>query len=82
MANTGTGSNGKAGEVDSHATFNPFANLKDMLDAMGLPYRMFGHDSSMSGVVNYVKKIDSWMRAGGKSLIANKMGVATRAERA
>lgn len=58
------------------------AYLKDMLDAMGLPYRMFGHDSSMSGVVNYVKNIDSWMRAGGKSLVANKMGIATGAESA
>lgn len=58
------------------------AYLKDMLDAMGLPYRMFGHDSSMSGVVNYVKKIDSWMRAGGKSLVAHKMGIAPRAESA
>ena len=51
------------------------AYLKDMLDALGLPYRMFGHDSSMSGVVNYVKAIDDWMRGPGKGLVAQKMGI-------
>jgi succinyl-CoA synthetase beta subunit len=51
------------------------AYLKDILDALGLPYRMFGHDSSMSGVVNYVKAIDSWMAGAGKALVAHKMGI-------
>ena len=51
------------------------AYLKDILDALGIPFRMFGHDSSMSGVVNYVKAIDDWMKADGKSIIANKMGI-------
>ena len=36
---------------------------------------MFGHDSSMSGVVNYVKAIDDWMRGPGKGLVAQKMGI-------
>ncbi len=51
------------------------AYLKDILDALGLPYRVFGHDSAMSGVVNYVKDIDAWMKAGGRSQVAQKMGI-------
>jgi len=49
--------------------------LKDILDALGLPYRVFGHDSAMSGVVNYVKDIDTWMRTGGRAQLAQKMGI-------
>jgi succinyl-CoA synthetase beta subunit len=52
------------------------AYLKDILDALGLPYRMFGHDSSMSGVVNYAKAIDRWMAGAGKALVAQKMGIS------
>jgi len=52
------------------------AYLKDVLDGLGIPYRMFGHDSSMSGVVNYAKAIDDWMRSGGRAAIAKTMGVA------
>jgi len=51
------------------------AYLKDVLDALGLPYRMFGHDSSMSGVVNYVKAVDHWMAGEGKALVAQQMGI-------
>lgn len=52
------------------------AYLKDTLDALGLPYRMFGHDSAMSGVVNYARDIDTWMRDGGRAEIARMMGIA------
>jgi hypothetical protein len=51
------------------------AYLKDTLDALGLPYRMFGHDSAMSGVVNYARAVDAWMQAGGKGEIARRMGI-------
>jgi succinyl-CoA synthetase beta subunit len=51
------------------------AYLRDVLNALGLPYRMFGHDSSMSAVVEYAKSIDHWMRNGGKALVAQKMGI-------
>ncbi len=51
------------------------AYLKDTLDALGLPYRMFGHDSAMSGVVNYARALDAWMRAGGKAEIARCMNI-------
>jgi succinyl-CoA synthetase beta subunit len=52
--------------------------LKDTLDALGLPYRMFGHDSAMSGVANYARDIDDWMRGGGRAEIARRMGLAAR----
>ena len=52
------------------------AYLKDVLDAMGLPYRMFGHDSAISEVVNYAKAIDDWMRAGGRDAIARQMRIS------
>ena len=52
------------------------AYLKDTLDALGIPYRMFGHDSAMSGVVNYAMEIDKWMSQGdGKETIAKQMGI-------
>jgi len=53
------------------------AYLKDVLDALGVPYRMFGHDSAMSGVVNYARAVDDWMCAGGRAEIARCMGLAT-----
>jgi hypothetical protein len=52
------------------------AYLKDTLDAMALPYRMFGHDSAMSAVVNYARAVDAWMHAGGRTEIARRMGIA------
>ena len=51
------------------------AYLKDTLDALGLPYRMFGYDSAMSGVVNYARAVDTWMLTGGRAAIARHMGV-------
>ena len=53
------------------------AYLKDTLDGLGLPYRMFGHDSAMSEVVSYARAIDQWMRDGGGVEIARRMGIAT-----
>jgi hypothetical protein len=52
------------------------AYLKDVLDGLGLPYRMFGHDSAMSEVVNYARSIDRWMRDGGATEIASRMGIS------
>ena len=51
------------------------AYMKDTLDGLGLPYRMFGYDSSMSGVINYAKAIDNWMREGGRQIIARELGI-------
>jgi succinyl-CoA synthetase beta subunit len=50
-------------------------NLADTCDALGLPYRFFGFDSAISEVVNYAKKVDGWMRAGGRAEIARMLGI-------
>ena len=50
--------------------------LADTCDALGLPYRFFGFDSAISEVVNYAKKIDDWMKSGGREQIARRLGVA------
>ena len=50
-------------------------NLADTLDSLGLPYRFFGFDSAISEVVNYAKRVDQWMRAGGRAQIAAGMGL-------
>ncbi len=47
--------------------------MRDTLDALGLPYRMFGFDSDMSEVVNYAKAVDAWMKAGGRAELAAKL---------
>ncbi len=49
--------------------------FKDTLDALGLPYRMFGFDSAMSEVVNYALAVDEWMRNGGREQVAKKLGI-------
>ncbi len=49
------------------------AYMRDTLDALGVPYKMFGHDSAMSEVVNYAKKINDWMEREGRELIKAKL---------
>ncbi|MBF0584579.1 MAG: carboxylate--amine ligase [Magnetococcales bacterium] len=49
--------------------------LRDILDALGLPYAMFGFDSAMSEVINHAMAADQWMAAGGRQMIAQKLGV-------
>jgi succinyl-CoA synthetase beta subunit len=49
--------------------------MQDTLDALGLPYRVFGYDSAMSEVVNYAQAADEWMSAGGRAEIARRLGV-------
>jgi succinyl-CoA synthetase beta subunit len=47
--------------------------LAETCDSLGLPYRFFGFDSAISEVVNYAKKVDEWMKGGGRSQIAAKL---------
>ncbi len=54
-------------------------NLAETLESLGLPYRFFGFDSAISEVVNYAKKIDDWMRAGGRAEIAASLGLKAAA---
>jgi len=46
------------------------AAMRDTLDALGLPYSFFGFDSDMSEVVNYARRINDWMRSGGREQLA------------
>jgi succinyl-CoA synthetase beta subunit len=50
--------------------------LAETLDSLGLPYSFFGFDSAISEVVNYAKKVDDWMKNGGRAAIAAKLGIA------
>jgi succinyl-CoA synthetase beta subunit len=50
--------------------------MRDTCEALGLPYRLFGFDSAMSEVVDYARKVDGWMKAGGRTQLAAKMNVA------
>jgi len=53
--------------------------LADTCDSLNLPYRFFGFDSAISAVVNYAKKVDEWMRAGGRAQIAAHLGLKNAA---
>jgi succinyl-CoA synthetase beta subunit len=44
--------------------------LRDTCEALGLPYRLFGFDSAMSEVVDHARKVNAWMKAGGRERIA------------
>ncbi len=54
-------------------------NLADTLDSLGVPYRFFGFDSAISEVVNHAKKVDLWMRNGGREDIARNLGITNAA---
>jgi succinyl-CoA synthetase beta subunit len=47
--------------------------LRDTCEALGLPYRFFGFDSAMSEVVDYARRVNAWMKAGGREAIAARM---------
>jgi len=49
------------------------AYMRDTLDNLKLPYRIFGHDSAMSEVVNYALSVDKWMEKEGRKLVAARM---------
>ena len=53
--------------------------LRDTCDALGLPYRLFGFDSDMSEVVDYARKVNAWMKSGGREQLAGKLRIATPA---
>ena len=52
--------------------------MRDTLDALGVPYRIFGFDSDMSEVINYARAADAWMKTTGRAqLSANPQFAAT-----
>jgi hypothetical protein len=50
-------------------------SMRDTCESLGLPYRMFGFDSDMSEVVDYARRVDAWMKSGGRAQVAAKLGV-------
>ncbi|MBF0355869.1 MAG: carboxylate--amine ligase [Alphaproteobacteria bacterium] len=50
--------------------------FKDVADSLGIPYRIFAFDSAMTDVVRYAQEADKWMKAGGRDLLAKKLGCA------
>ncbi|MBN1481973.1 carboxylate--amine ligase [candidate division KSB1 bacterium] len=45
---------------------------KDILDRLKLPYKMFGYDSSMIGVLDYARQIDDWWAEKGRAAYEKK----------
>ena len=52
--------------------------MRDTLDALGVPYRFFGFDSDMSEVVLHAKRVDDWMRGGGRQEVAARLGIVPK----
>ena len=50
------------------------AYMRETLESLGLPYRIFGFDSAMSEVVNYALAADKWMEKEGKEQVAGLIG--------
>ena len=53
--------------------------FKDVLDALRLPYRIFGFDSAMTDVVTYAQAADRWMKSGGRATVATMLGLPANA---
>ena len=56
------------------------AVMRDTMEALGLPYRIFGFDSDMSGVVEYARRVNDWMKAGGRAQLATRLRIARPAD--
>jgi len=44
--------------------------MRDTMEALGVPYHIFGFDSDISEVVGFARMVDEWMRSGGRDEIA------------
>src|SRR6267143_3439874 len=49
--------------------------MRDTMEALGLPYRIFGFDSDMSEVINYARAVDTWMQSGGREQLAARLRI-------
>src|SRR6202171_2190195 len=50
--------------------------MRDTMEALGLPYRIFGFDSDMSEVVGYARLVNEWMKSGGREQLASRLKIA------
>ena len=53
--------------------------FKDVLDALRIPYQIFGFDSAMTDVVNYAQEANRWMKNGGRAEVAKVLGLPANA---
>ena len=51
--------------------------LRDTVEALGLPYRLFGFDSDISEVITYARAADAWMKAGGREAVGARLRIAS-----
>jgi succinyl-CoA synthetase beta subunit len=51
--------------------------MRDTCESLGIPYRLFGFDSDISEVIQYAKRVDAWMRGGGREQIAARLGAVS-----
>lgn len=51
--------------------------MRDACESLGIPYRLFGFDSDISEVIQYARRVDAWMKAAGRQLIAARLGLAS-----
>jgi succinyl-CoA synthetase beta subunit len=49
--------------------------MRDTMEALGLPYRIFGFDSDMSEVVHYARRVNDWMKSGGREQLAARLRI-------
>jgi succinyl-CoA synthetase beta subunit len=49
--------------------------MRDTMEALGLPYRIFGFDSDMSEVVHYARRANEWMQSGGREQLAARLRI-------
>src|ERR1700687_2476342 len=50
--------------------------MRDTMEALALPYRIFGFDFDMSEVGGYARKVNEWMKSGGREQLASKLKIA------
>jgi len=50
--------------------------MRDTLESLGLPYRIFGFDSDMSEVITFAQAADHWMKAGGRESLTSRLSGA------
>src|ERR1700726_3625993 len=52
--------------------------MRDTMEALGLPYRVFGFDSDMSEVITFAQVADHWMKSGGREQLAGRLRIGQR----
>jgi len=51
------------------------STMRDTMEALGLPYRIFGFDSDMSEVVHYARRANEWMQSCGREQLAARLRI-------